>query len=105
MGTEFKIIELTYPLPSKDEAGNDVQISAVKLERVKLKHVKLIPKSFFNETNKKKAKEGEKVVLNPVDFIPLIAGLSHLSIEKVEEIDFADIEVVLDGVIEMMGEI
>ena len=40
MGTDFKTIELTYPIPSKDKDGNDVNISAIKLTRIKMKQEK-----------------------------------------------------------------
>jgi hypothetical protein len=108
MGTEFKVVELTYPITYKDEAGIEVNISSLQLSRIKMKHIKLIPKSLLGEVKKGKKKtkddEDEKFYVNPVDLLPLISGLSGLSIEKVEEIDVVDIGKVSDMVAELMGE-
>jgi len=74
-----EIIILKYPLPLKTENGQKSFISEITMERMKVKHLKLIPKTLFEA--------GAAGKTDPTEFIPLIAGLTGLSEETVSELD------------------
>ena len=75
-----KVVNLQYPIPN----GDGGQTSKLKLKRLKLKHLKLLPKDFgADESN---------IDLNTL--IILLAGMSDLPVECIEEIDSADLDVI-----------
>lgn len=75
-------IELEYPITIKDENGNTQSISEITLSRMKGKHLKLMPDSFFKNGGKN---------IKPHEIIPLIAGLANIPLESGEEIDLEDL--------------
>lgn len=114
MGIDCKIVELEYPLKSEDKDGNEVCINSIKLGRVKTKHIKLLPKNFFTGENKRNTKskketevkkEDKEILINPMELVPFIAGLSGLPIEKINEVDMTDLLNLVDAVTELLGEI
>ena len=91
-------IVLKIPIPAKTDEGKDIEIQTLKLQRVKMKHLKAFPDSFF-------AKEGEK--LDVSEMIPIIAAVTGETKEVIEEIDIIDmmdvIEKVSEYVIKQLG--
>lgn len=84
--TENKIIKLKYPVPlktKKDGVDVDIKVYEIVLGRIKAKHLKLLPKGAFDND--------EDINLNPNEMLPLIAGMSNLPLETVEEIDAEDL--------------
>lgn len=75
-------VKLNYPIQTKDEEGNDTEIRTLKFGRVKLKHLKNLPKSFYeNEGN-----------ITAAELIPFISSMTGLEEGVVEEIDVMDLE-------------
>jgi hypothetical protein len=62
----------------KDDMGQsrEISVNEITLQRMKAKHLKLLPASFF-----------ETKGLSMPDALNLIAGLANLPIESVDEID------------------
>ena len=81
-------VKLKYPLIKK-EGKQEYKIEEITLGRLKAKHFKLFPDSFF---------EAEGRNIKPQDIIPLIAALSGLDDRIVDEIDFVDLETICDKV-------
>jgi predicted transcriptional regulator len=73
-----KIVNLQYPIPN----GDGGQTSKLKLKRLKLKHLKLLPKDFANEESN----------IDLSTLIILLSGMAELPIEAIEEIDSIDLE-------------
>ena len=83
-----KIIELKFPIPVPTINGKTVDVSSIKLGRLKAKHLKLLPEDFTE-------KEGR---ITPAQIIPLIAGLADIPVESAEEIDFEDLVEISEGI-------
>lgn len=94
MGDEKKVIELKYSIPVPKEGGGSVEVNKLQIGRLKLKHLKLLPKDFVE-------KEGK---VSPDEIIPLIAGMANISEECAGEIDFDDIERVADTIMNFLAE-
>ncbi len=75
-------IELKYPISIKDEKGNVQSISEITLSRLKAKHLKLMPDSFF---------ENEGKDIKPHEIVPLIAGLANIPVESADDLDLEDL--------------
>ena len=84
---ETKKITLKYSIPIIDAEGLTHKINEIALGRLKAKHLKLLPESFSSGDGK----------IAPADILPLIAGLTNLSIESVDEIDIEDLTVIAEG--------
>lgn len=80
-GDGGKIIELKYSIPVIKEGGGSVDISQLVIGRLKAKHLKALPDNFMEN----------KGNLNPSDMIPLLASITDLSQETIEELDFEDL--------------
>ncbi len=76
-------VELKYPITVKSENGNDIETSVLNFGRLKAKHIKLLPESIFDSENAKS--------MNPSDMLPLIAGLTNVPLESIEELDMSDL--------------
>jgi len=89
MSNKFKIIPLVYPIPVPVEGqqGKTVDVSELKLGRIKAKHLRLLPSDFSE-------KEGK---LEPNAIIPLIAGLANIPESSVDEIDIEDLMTIAEG--------
>lgn len=74
-------VKLHFPLLTKKD-GQDVKIDFLTFNRLKAKHFRLMPDSFFEN-------EGQNI--KPQDIIPLIGALSGLDEGLVGEIDFEDL--------------
>jgi hypothetical protein len=87
LSQEEKVIKLKHPIPVEKQAGGTVLTDTLTLGRFKAKHLRLLPKSFFQE-------EGSKE-LGLDEVIPLLAGVSGLKESEIDEIDAEDIRPVI----------
>lgn len=69
-------LEHEIPVPGPKD-GPELKVKYIEIGRPKVKHLKLLPKDIVE-------KKGE---LEAHEMIPLIAGLSGLPLESIEEID------------------
>ena len=76
-------IKLTYPIKVKSDNGQELEIDEIKIGRLKTGHLRALPEGFT-----KKALGND---IDPVDLIPLVAKISGLSEESVDEIDVEDL--------------
>lgn len=79
-----KIIRLKYSIPIKVKDGQAIQTNQIEVGRIKVKHLKNLPKGFMD------GKGG----ISPKDMILFISGLTELPIETIEEIDVDDLSTV-----------
>ena len=77
-----KRIPLQYPIPRRKEAGAGVtMVHELVIGRFKAKHLKLLPKEFVEQEGK----------IHPTEILPLLAGLTELPLESIDELDMADL--------------
>jgi len=88
------IVELKHSIPIKKADGGTVEVSQLKMGRLKLKHLRLLPKDFTE-------KEGK---VAPAELIPLIAGVADIPIESADEIDIEDIEAIVEGLMSFLAD-
>jgi len=81
-------IKLEFPLPQIKD-NQEYKIETITLGRLKAKHFKLFPDSFFE----KKGKD-----IRPQDIIPLLGGLSGLDEDIIGDLDFEDLAIICDKV-------
>lgn len=94
MSKEFSEINLKFPIEVDASNGTKQKISGIRLGRLKAKHLELLPENLDTENSK----------VQPKDMIPLIAGLSGLTVENIGELDFVDLIEVANKLTEVMGE-
>lgn len=82
-----KRIELTVPIVIKED-GTEKTISHISFERPKLKHLRLLPDRVFSQSKKKKG----EMDLSIKELIPILAALSGMPEDYVEEIDLSDLQ-------------
>lgn len=88
-----KIIKLKYSIPIPKEGGGTVQVSELRLGRLKAKHLKVLPKDFMeNEGN-----------VNPADIIPLLAGITDIPESSADELDMEDLISISEGLTSFLG--
>jgi hypothetical protein len=80
---EFKTITLKYPIPVPKDGGGMVDVSTLRVGRLKAKHLRALPPSFTE-------RKGE---VEPAELIPLIAALVELPECSIDEMDISDLEV------------
>jgi len=93
MSTETEV-KLKYPIPIPKEGGGTVDVDRLKMGRLKLKHLRLLPKDFAEREGK----------VDPAELIPLIAGIADISIESADEIDVDDIEGIAEKLLSFLAE-
>ena len=81
-----KSIELKYPIPVKLDNGTETEVNVLQLQRLKAKHLKLLPKNFSENNGK----------MEPAEIIPLIAGLANIPMESADEIDLEDLMLIAE---------
>ena len=91
MTEKNRIIELKHSIPVPQEGGGTVDVNKITLQRVKAKHLKLLPDGFGTD--------GE-TSLGASEMLPLIAGLAGIPEESADEIDMEE----LSGVGEALGD-
>lgn len=79
-----KIINLQYPIEFEKD-GEKNTITEVKLGRLKAKHLKKLPKDFFNI---------DKGNISPDQVIPIISVISGIPLELVDELDITDLNTI-----------
>lgn len=79
---DTKVINLKHAIPNPNL--EEECITSLTLGRLKAKHLKLLPKEFFEGDE-----EGEKK-LSPHEVIPLIAALANIPEDTAGEIDLID---------------
>ncbi len=88
---ENKKLILKHPIPIKTDGGGEAHIKDITFGRMKVKHLKLLPKNIQEKT-----KSGN---LDAAEMIPLIAALAGLEEKIADEIDIEDLE----GLAEALG--
>ncbi len=89
-----KTIKLEYSIPVKLENGETAQLNTLTLQRLKAKHLKLLPKGFSESDAQ----------IEPQQMLPLIAGLADIPLEAVEEIDMSDIPAIAEDLESFLSE-
>ncbi len=90
---EEKIVKLKRSIPVPKEGGGEVNISELRLGRLKVKHLRLLPDNFM-ET------EGS---LKPTEIAPLIAGLADIPESSIDELDIEDLMGVAEALQDFLG--
>ncbi len=91
---------LKYPLKEKNEQGQEVELKDIIIHRMKVKHLKLIPKEIYEVREYKR----KKSTINPDKLLPLIAALTGLTEKQLDEIDLVDLLPITDEVMAIVGE-
>lgn len=92
-----KTIQLKHPLEKLDEKGNKSILNTLRVSRIKVKHLKLLPAGFGTQDKEK------QLQVSPAEFIPLIASLANISEELADEIDFEDLFQIVDLLNDLLG--
>lgn len=78
---------LTYPIPIPKEDGSVTYVKELTISRLKLKHIRRLPKALFES----EGKNADMGVLIPV--LPeIMASLAGIPESSAEEIDLEDLE-------------
>lgn len=85
-------IELEFPISVKIEGGATAEVSEVTLGRLKAKHLKLLPQDMM-----------KKKQIEPVAMLPLIAAITELPEDAVDEIDIGDLMKIVDSMQSFLG--
>ncbi|MCK5600437.1 phage tail assembly protein [Candidatus Pacearchaeota archaeon] len=94
----MKVIKLKHPIPIKADNGSDQSVSELRFGRILVEHLQIMPKAMFE-------KDAEQKAVNPHDYVPLIAGMTGLTVEDINKIDLVDDFMnVVEGVVEAVGE-
>ena len=100
-----KTITLKYTIPD-GKGGETKELSFAG--RLKTKHLKHIPKKFFDlaemEDKAKEVLKKHEVIELISDMFPLIASLTDMPVESIEEIDIDDLEIVAGAVQDFLAE-
>jgi len=94
MDNEKGLVKLKYSIPIPKEGGGTVDVNQLKMGRLKLKHLRLLPEDFAE-------KEGK---IAPAELIPLIAGVADIPIESADEIDLEDVEAIVEGLMDFLAD-
>jgi len=76
-----RAITLKYPIPIPKEGGGVVMTNTLEIGRFKTKHLRVLPKGFFESEGK----------IEPVDVIPIISGIADIPESSADEIDLEDL--------------
>ena len=92
---DTKEIKLKYSIPIPKKDGGEVKTNELTMGRLKVKHLKLLPDGFMeSEENAKK--------INPLEFIPIIAGLTNIPVQSAEEIDVDDLFSIVETLVDFL---
>jgi len=80
-------VNLKYSIPIPKAGGGTVEVNKLEMRRVKLKHLRLLPKDFVENEGK----------VAPAELIPLIAGIADIPVSAADEIDLEDLEEIING--------
>jgi hypothetical protein len=73
-------VPLQFPIKVKSELGSDVQVYQIELGRLKVKHLKILPNSFLDET----------MDMSPADMRLVVLAFTGLTGDVADEIDLVD---------------
>jgi len=90
---DYKTIILKYPIPVPKEGGGTVEVSTLKLGRLKAKHLKALPKAFAE-------REGQ---VEPSELIPLIAAITEVPESSIDEMDMEDLMTFAENLEDFLG--
>ena len=97
-----KLIKLTVPLEIVEEDGSTTFITELKPGRMKLKHLRIMPKELFNMSQEEEEGEADMSALIPV--VPkLVSALCNIPEEHADLIDIADLEAILENLGSFLG--
>jgi len=89
-----KNIPLEFPI-TVGEGESRRKITSVTMSRLKAKHLKHLPAGMTAEGSKN---------VPPGEVLPLIGALCNLKDEELDEIDFSDLEVIIEVMGDFLGE-
>jgi hypothetical protein len=89
--TEKQPYKLIYPIILEREGGKIITVEEVTLERMKAKHLKLMPPM------------GEDSKMEPAAMLPIIAALTNLEVDIIEEFDMEDITPIMESISNFLG--
>jgi hypothetical protein len=94
---EDKTVKLLYPIKIKQEDGTTLVIEEVTIFRIKLKHLRSLPKELLE----KLTEEGGNVKLTVEEATPILKAVTTLNtdelINELDMDDFMTIQNVVDG--------
>jgi hypothetical protein len=85
-------VELEFPISVKIEGGATAEVGEVTLGRLKAKHLKLLPQDMM-----------KKKQIEPVAMLPLIAAITELPEDAVDEIDIGDLMKIVEVMQSFLG--
>jgi hypothetical protein len=90
-------VELKYPVKIIRN-GKEEEIKYLTPSRLKVKHFELLPESLLAKANEKGKLEFSASEMLPVfkDLIPFLAGIFNVPEETMRDVDFEDIESVIE---------
>lgn len=77
-----KRVKLEYPIT----IGEEEEIKSVQVYRLKVKHMKALPKELLE----KLAEKGEEAVLTIEEALPILEVVTSLTKEQIDELDISD---------------
>jgi len=80
-------VDLQYPIKTKDNEGNEIEINSLNFGRIKLKVLKDLPPGSLGQDGK----------TSYASIVPLVAASAQITQEIAEEIDFDDLEMVTEA--------
>lgn len=102
----MKSVQLQYPVKTKDNKGQEVEIKFLTPSRLKIKHTKLLPASLLSKAGKEGELKVDTAELIPIfsELTPFLASIFSVSEEVIGEIDYEDVEAVIGALEEIFGE-
>jgi len=91
-------VKLEHPIKITTKDGAEQEISSLRFGRLKVKHLEHFPKALFSGDD-----SANKI--NPIEYIPLIASMSGITVDEAKEIDMVDLQPVVEKVVEKAGEL
>jgi len=93
---DSNVVELKYPI-TVIENGEKKEIKFLTAGRLKVKHFSLLPASLLERSENNKFNLTAKEMIPIFDeLIPFMASIFNIPIESMKEIDFEDIEDVIN---------
>ena len=87
-------VKLNSSIPVPKEGGGTINVNELTLpDRLKTKHLKKLPSTFF---------ENEGKNINPIDLIPFMAALLDLPESSIDEIDIDDLSTIAESLPQML---
>jgi hypothetical protein len=81
-----KKIILDYPITITDVDGESTEISTVELYRIKIKHLRSLPKDLLERLSE----QGDNASLSIDEAIPILLAVTSLKDNEIDELDLID---------------